>query len=103
MRFQFRPLVAAKSNIPTTGISTLASTSPKTSTSQSRTSFLQRFQKNNRLPPYLASSTSEIISLRKSGSTLNRVLQEFSGDLLIRTPKSIQATAKNNVCTYYTF
>lgn len=75
-----------------------ASTSPISSSHSIGTSFLQRLKKGNRFPASL-SSASEVISLKRSTNTLSRVLLEFSGDLLIRTPKYLQSSSKNNI--YY--
>ncbi|KNC33245.1 hypothetical protein FF38_14549 [Lucilia cuprina] len=92
--FQYRSLTTTTSSSGTT--TSRASTSPPTSSSHLGTSVLQRLKKSNRFPAYLT-STSDTISLKKTTNTLNRVLHEFSGDLLIRTPKSIQASSKNNI------
>lgn len=74
----------------------LANSSPS---SHIASEFFQRLQKTNRLHLSSANLTSlsESAPFKKSTNTLNRVLHEFSGDLLIRITKITQQNQKNYV------
>lgn len=93
-------VTATASSSPTTLLTPSLASSSSSSSSLRASVFLQRLRKSNRLTVSsgnLTYTTAESNTFRRSSNTLYRVLQEFSGDLLIRSAKTIQHNQKNNV------